>query len=165
RLRLDAGVVERFRLGRAVDRLADQPIDRHPVGDRAQPAGEGGRLAKLADLLHRLDEDVLAELLGLTIVAEPAQSDGHHVPLEALEQVAKRLPVAALRGLDQLGQLGLVVAAGGTSRGVQRDGVHGKLSKTAYEKRANAPTRPIGTVPNRPGAGIRGYQGMAAKRG
>jgi hypothetical protein len=32
------------------------------------------------------------------------------VPLEALEQLAEGLPVAALRGPDQLDELGLIVA-------------------------------------------------------
>ena len=91
-----------------IGRLANQPIDRHAVGDRPQPAGKRLRLAELADFLHRLNEDVLAQLLRLAKVAQPAQGDRHDVPLEALEQLAESLPVAALRSPDQSDQLHLV---------------------------------------------------------
>src|SRR5262249_4371257 len=95
-------------------------IDRHAVSDRAQPAGEGLWLTELTDLLHRLDEDVLAELLSLAVIAEPAQSDCHDVALEALEQIAESLAIAVLGGEHQVDQLGVV--------GIQSASSHGKGS-------------------------------------
>jgi len=103
-----------------ISRPTDQPIDCHAVGDRAQPAGERLRLAELCDFLHRLDEDVLAQLLCLAIVAEPAQSDCHDVALEALEQISEGLAIAALCSDHQLDELGVI--------GIQSAGSHGKGS-------------------------------------
>src|SRR6187200_824136 len=68
---LDAGSIQRFALNHMVSRPADQPVDGHAVRDRAQPTGESLGLAQLADLLHRLDEDVLAQFLSLAEIVEP----------------------------------------------------------------------------------------------
>ena len=86
---------------------ADRPVQRHAAGHRAQPAGEAARIAELADLPHRLDEDLLADLLRLGVVAQPAKGDRAHDRLELLEQPAERLPIALLRGAHQLRLRGL----------------------------------------------------------
>ena len=81
---------------------ADGPVQRHAGGHRAQPAGEAARIAELADLPHGLDEHLLADLLRLGVVAQPAEGDRAHHPLELLEQPAEGVAVALLRGADQL---------------------------------------------------------------
>jgi isoleucyl-tRNA synthetase len=87
-------------------RLAHRPVDRQPVGDRPQPAAEAFRFAKLIDLFQRVHEHFLAQLLGFAVVAEPAQSDGVDHRLKPRGQFAECIPVAGLRGLDQVFQGG-----------------------------------------------------------
>ena len=87
----------------AIDRRpADLPVDRHPHGDRPQPAAERGRHLQLLDLLHRLDEHFLAQLLRFAVVAQPAQRDRVDHRLEPRGQLAEGFAVAGLRGLDQV---------------------------------------------------------------
>ncbi len=72
-------------------------VDRHSAGDRSQPTPEAAGVLELADLPHRLDEHVLAEFLGLGVIAQPAIDRHVHGALVTLDQSAERLPVAALR--------------------------------------------------------------------
>ena len=115
--------------------------------DRSQPAKASGSRS-WPDLLHRLDEDVLAQLLSLAVVAEPAQGDRHDVPLEALEQ-RRRRPAGRRAGRRGPGAISSVLSVSSVRV------VMGAL-RVLRMKNANARTRrPM----NRPGAGDRGNQG------
>ncbi len=71
-----------------------RPVDRHPGGDLPEPAGEPLGLPELVEPLHDVEEDLLRQLDGLARVAQPPEADGVHGPLELLDQLAERLPVA-----------------------------------------------------------------------
>src|SRR5205814_1438300 len=99
---------------------------------RPQPAAEGLGLPELVDLLHRLHEDVLAQFLGLGVVAQPPQRDREHMPFEPLEQFAESGPVAPLGGQNQLRHVSLVGVEQGESS-------HGKFPlKSKLKLRARA---------------------------
>ncbi len=125
RFRLDRGRFQRLGLQRNVAVPPNEPVDRHARGDLPDPAREGFGRPELVDLLHRLDEDVLAQLLRLAVVGEAPQADGQHMPLEPLEELAEGLPVAGLGAGHQVDQLDLVRR---DSVVVQGDGGHDFLS-------------------------------------
>ena len=60
------------------------------AADGAKPAAEALRLPQLPDLLHRAEEDFLADFLGLRIVAQVAVRRGVHRPLVTLHQSGQR---------------------------------------------------------------------------
>ena len=99
-LRLDARAFQLLRLGRQIRAPADDPVDRHPVRDRPQPAAEALGFAQLTDLAHRLHEHLLHQFLRLGMVAQPPQRDAVHGALEPLDQLAERFLVAALGRAD-----------------------------------------------------------------
>src|SRR5208283_1877420 len=84
-------------------RTAHGTIQRHARSHRAHPSGKAVRVTKLADLPHRLDEHLLADLLRLGMIAESAEGDRVDRPLELLEQPANGLAVALLRSRHQRG--------------------------------------------------------------
>jgi hypothetical protein len=74
--------------------------------DAAQPAGERGRLAELAQMQEGVDEGVLGGVAGALGIAEAGPGGGDGEVLETSHQGAEGAPIAALGALDQRGGLG-----------------------------------------------------------
>ena len=91
-----AGVFQHHGLQRHRRPTPQRAVDGHACRDRAQPAPEATRVFELVNLAHRLEEHVLAQLLGLGMVVQPPIHRGVDGALVALDQPAKGLAVATL---------------------------------------------------------------------
>ena len=102
-----AGDVQDLVVGRRHGPAPRDAIDAQPGRDRAQPTAHGGWRPQRTDLPHRLQEHILAQFLGLGIVARPPPAVGEYLALKHHIELTERLPIALLGGGHQRHDIGL----------------------------------------------------------
>ena len=90
------------------DRLRTARLIAMRLATACSQRAESLGFAQLRDLLHRADQDFLANLLSLGVVAQPADGRGVDGPLVALGQLAKSLAVALCAASTRLSSVGSV---------------------------------------------------------
>ena len=144
-------------------------IQRGADHDAPHPAGEGGRLALLVELLKYLDERVLQGVLGVGQRWGVALRHHHHRPHEAVVERPLRGRLAAAAARQQLGQ----TRNDGRRRGGSRHR-KGKVTSAAPEARlvvapSGRPTPGKGCKPTQkktsPARRVRGRPGTNLLRG
>ena len=93
---------EHFWLNRNRVLSTDGSVDGHTDSDLTKPSDERLRCTKLFDLQHRLNENVLAQLLRIRVVAQSSHCDCVNRWLESLEQFAESVTVASLCSANQI---------------------------------------------------------------
>ena len=128
--RLGQAVRRRSAVGERRGRVEGQrgrgaPPGQTPAGaahDLPEPAGEGGRVAQVGELLQRGEESVLGRVLGAVVVAEVGVGGGVGQVLEAPHELPGGPRVPAPSGHHHGGQVG--GADGHGERGGAGETVH-----------------------------------------